>query len=58
MEINSAVAAQIAQTRQNSSTSFIRQNAQADQQIANVLDASISRVPGSPVRGVNVDINA
>jgi len=41
MEINSAVAAQIAQTRQNS-----------------ILDASISRVPGSPVRGVNVDINA
>ncbi len=58
MELNSAVAAQIQQTKQNATTSFIKQNADAEAQIADVLTDSISRVPNSPVRGVNVDINA
>ena len=58
MELNSIVTAQIAQTRQNATTDFIRQSANAEQQIANVLDSSISRAPASPVRGVNVDISA
>ncbi len=58
MELGSAVSAQIAQTKQNATTSFIKQNAQAEQQIADVLDSSISRVPNSPIRGTNVDISA
>lgn len=60
MDATSGVAAQLAQTRQNAAFSGIRQNAQAEQQIANVVQESAEAiaVPGSPVRGTNVDLRA
>lgn len=58
MDATSGIAAQIAQTRQNAAFSGIRQNAQAEQQIANIVQESAEAiaVPNSPVRGTNVDI--
>ncbi len=60
MDATSGIAAQLAQTRQNAAFSGIRQNAQAEQQIANILQesAEVVAVPGSPIRGTNVDIRA
>jgi len=61
MEISSAIAAQVQQTRSELATNNIKQAAEADQQIAEVLDtaaASTSNVLSSPIRGTNVDISA
>ena len=58
MDAASGIAAQIAQTRTNVAYSAIKSNAQAEQQIANVLQNAISNVPNSPVKGVNVDLSA
>jgi hypothetical protein len=57
-EIPSTLAAQISQDRLNVGLSAIKQNAEAERQIADLLQSSISSVPGSPVRGVNVNIKA
>ena len=58
MEASSGIAAQIAQSRNNVALSAIKQNAEAEKQIADVLQSAASSVPGSPVRGVNVNIKA
>ena len=58
MEISSQIAAGIAQSRADVAYSAIKQNANAQKEIANVLDTAASSVPGSPVRGTNVNISA
>lgn len=58
MEAASIIAAQTAQTRSDISLSVIKANADADKQIANVLQSAASSVPGSPVKGVNVNVKA
>jgi len=58
MEAASGIAAQIAQNRQNVALSSVKSNAQAEQQLANILQESLTQVPSSPVRGVNVDLRA
>ena len=58
MELATGIAAQIAQTQQNAGLSFIKQNAQVERQIADVLDSAASSVPNSPIRGTNVNIKA
>ena len=58
MEIGSQLAAGIAQSRADFAYSAIKQNADAQKQVANVLDSAASSVPGSPVRGTNVNIKA
>jgi hypothetical protein len=58
MDATTGVSLQIAQSRNEIALSSIKQNADASAQIANVLDSAASSVPGSPVRGVNVNISA
>ncbi len=58
MDAASGIAAQIAQSRSEFAYSAIKQNADAEKNIANVLDSAASSVPGSPVRGINVNIKA
>ncbi len=58
MEIASQLAAGIAQSRAEFAYSAIKQNADAQKEIANVLDTAASSVPGSPIRGTNVNISA
>lgn len=54
------IEAQIIQGRQNVALSSIKQNAEAERQIANILEQSAEAiaVPFSPVRGTNVDLSA
>lgn len=54
----SAVAAQIAQSRADFSVSQIKQNADADKQIADLLQSAVASVPSSPIKGVNVNVKA
>ena len=56
MEIASGLAAQLAQTRSELATNAVRQSAEQDRRIADVLDTAASSVPNSPVRGTNVNI--
>lgn len=58
MDVPAQIGAQIAQDRLNVALSSIKANADAEKQIANILDESLRSVPGSPVRGVNVNIKA
>lgn len=60
MDAASGIAAQITQTRQNVALGAIKQNAQAEAQIADILTESAQNtaVPNSPVRGTNVDLSA
>lgn len=58
MEIGTQIAAGIAQTRAEVAYSVIKQNADAERQIADVLQSAASSVPGSPIRGTNVNISA
>lgn len=58
MEAASAIAAQVAQTRTEIAYSAIKQNADSERQIADILQSAVSSVPGSPVRGVNVNVKA
>lgn len=58
MEIAASVAAQIAQARSEFSLGAIKQNADAEKQVADLLQSAASSVPGSPVRGTNVNIKA
>jgi len=54
MDIPSSIGAKMATTQQNVALSVIKQSAQADKQIANMLEQAIS--PAS--RGGNVNISA
>lgn len=58
MDVPSALAAQLSQDRLNVSLSAIKQSANAEKQIANILDESLRSIPGSPVRGVHVNVKA
>ena len=53
MEIPGDIAAQMAMAKQNVALSVIKRNAQAEQQIASILEHAIQNVPASPVRGAN-----
>ena len=54
----SAIAAQVAQSRADFAIGQIKQNANSEKQIANLLDSAIASVPSSPIKGVNVNISA
>lgn len=56
-EVPATLAANLAITRQNIAISTIKQSAQNDRLIANILDESIQNVPTSPIRGANVNIS-
>ncbi|HPF78233.1 MAG TPA: hypothetical protein PLF01_02975 [Alphaproteobacteria bacterium] len=58
MDATSGISAQIAQSRAEFSYSAIKQNAEAEKNIANILQSAISSVPGSPIRGTNVNVKA
>ncbi len=57
MDIQSGLAAQVAQTRSELATNAVKQAAEQDKQISDVLDTAASSVPSSPVRGTNVNIS-
>lgn len=56
MEVSSQIAASLAQNRAEFSLSAIKQNAEQDKRIADLLQSASNSVPGSPVRGTNVNI--
>ena len=56
MEISSAISAQISQTRSELATNAVKQAAQQDQKIADVLDDASRNVNANAVRGTNVNI--
>ena len=58
MDAASGIAAQVAQTRTEVAYSALKSNANADKQIADVLQSAVSSVPGSPVKGINVNVKA
>lgn len=58
MDATSVLTAQTALSRQAITLSVIRQNADASQQMADMLDASLRSAPVSGSRGANVDIQA
>lgn len=58
MDAASGIAAQLAQTRNEVALSSIKFNADSEKQIADVLQSAIASVPGSPVKGVNVNVKA
>lgn len=58
MDASSVISAQVAQTRSDVSLSVIKQSADSDRQIADTLQSAASSVPGSPIRGTNVNIKA
>jgi len=53
-----ALTAQIGQARSNFSVDAVKQNADAQQQTADLLEAATDNIPSSPVRGTNVNIKA
>lgn len=58
MDAASGIAAQIAQARTDVAYSSLKANANQEKQLANILQSAISSVPGSPIRGVNVNVKA
>ena len=58
MDAASGIAAQVAQTRTEVAYSALKANADSEKNLANVLQSAISSVPGSPIKGVNVNISA
>lgn len=54
----SAVAGQIAQSRADFAIGQIKQNADSEKQVADLLQSALSSVPNSPIKGVNVNISA
>ena len=58
MDASSVISAQAAQTRSDVSLNVIRQSANSDRQLADTLQSAASSVPGSPIRGTNVNIKA
>lgn len=51
MDIPADIAAQMAIAKQNVALSLIKRNAQAEQQVAAILEQAVQNVPTSPVRG-------
>lgn len=58
MDAASGIAAQVAQTRNDFALTAIKQNADADKRVADLLQSAAASVPGSPIRGTNVNIKA
>ena len=58
MDATSGVALQVAQTRSELAINAVKQNAESDKQIADLLQSAAASVPGSPIRGTNVNIKA
>ena len=58
MDAASGISAQIAQARADFSVSAIKQQADADKQVADLLQSAAASIPGSPVRGINVNVKA
>lgn len=56
MDATSGIAAQIAQSRNDFAVTAIKQNADADKKVADMLQSAAASVPGSPIRGTNVNI--
>lgn len=52
------IAAEAAINKQNVALSVIKSAADADQQIANILEQSLRSAPVSQTRGVNLNTNA
>ena len=58
MTLPPTIAAEAAITRQNVALSSIKRNADAEKQIANLLEQAIDNVPTSPLRGSRLNITA
>ena len=58
MDATSGIALQVAQTRNELALNSIKQNAESDKKIADLLQSAAASIPNSPVRGVNVNIKA
>ena len=58
MDATSGVALQLAQTRNDLALNAIKQNAESDKQIADLLQSAAASVPNSPIRGTNVNVKA
>lgn len=58
MDATAGVALQVAQTRSELAINAVKQNAESDRQIADLLQSASASVPGSPIRGTNVNISA
>lgn len=58
MDASSGISAQIAQTRNELALTAIKQTAESDKKIADLLQSAAASVPGSPIRGTNVNIKA
>ena len=56
--MEASIAAQIAQARGNFALSTIKANANAERQVADLLQSAIANIPTSPIKGVNVNITA
>jgi len=56
MEVSSQIAASVAQSRANFAIDTIRQSAEQERQLADLIQSQASSVPGSPIRGTNVNI--
>ncbi len=56
MNIPASIAAETALTRQNVTLSVIKNNAEQDRQIANVIEQSIETAPTRSTRGTNLNI--
>jgi len=55
MQVPADIAAQDAQARLNVALSSVKRNAQAEQQVAAILEQAVENVPVSPVRGAHVN---
>jgi hypothetical protein len=53
-----AIAAQVGQSRADFALGQVKQNAQNEKQISDMLQSAISSIPSSPIKGVNVNISA
>ncbi len=58
MDATTGVALQVAATRNDLALNAIKQNAESDKQIADLLQSAAASVPSSPVRGTNVNVKA
>ena len=58
MDVPASLAAEAGLARQNVALSVIRQSAEQDQRLADVISQAASTAPVSETRGTNVDISA
>ena len=57
MEIQAGVAAQVSQTRSELATNAVKQSAEQDKRIADIIETAASNVPSNSTRGTNVNIS-